>query len=89
MAAHGWRERQRPARLERRLEFPDYETLRAVLDRIAELSERTGIYPNQSFGRDYANLTLFADDDSGELTDASRAFAVEVDALMAAPDREP
>lgn len=85
MAAHPWRRRDRPLRLERRLEFPDYDRLRVVLDRIADLSEATGIYPNQSFGRDYVNLTLFADETSGTLTAAIEAFAQQVDTLVDAP----
>lgn len=82
MAAHGWQERERPPRLERRIEFPNYEALRATLDRIAALSERMDIYPNQRFGRDFANLTLLGDDETGELTDPIRAFALAVDELI-------
>lgn len=77
--AHGWRRRQRPLRLERRVEFPDYDSLRDFLDQVADLSEETGIYPNQSFGRTYVNLTLFADDDSSEISAAAEAFAERVD----------
>ncbi|WP_200240888.1 4a-hydroxytetrahydrobiopterin dehydratase [Thiohalocapsa halophila] len=76
---HGWRRRQRPLRLERRLEFPDYDALRDFLEQVVDLSEETGIYPNQSFGRTYVNLTLFADDDSGEISAAAEAFAERVD----------
>jgi pterin-4a-carbinolamine dehydratase len=76
---HGWRRRQRPLRLERRLEFPDYDSLRDFLDQVADLSEQTGIYPNQSFGRTYVNFTLFADEDSGEISAAAEAFAERLD----------
>ncbi len=79
---HGWRRRQRPLRLERRLEFQDYDSLRDFLDRVAELSEQTSIYPNQSFGRTYVNLTLFADEDSGEITAAAEEFAARVDRFV-------
>ena len=80
--AHGWRRRERPTRLECRHVFTGYETLRDFLDRAAQLSEATGIYPNLSFGRDYVNMTLFADDDSGELTPEIEAFAQRVDDLV-------
>lgn len=79
---HGWRRRQRPLRLERRLEFPDYDALRDFLDQVADLSEETGIYPNQSFGRTYVNLTLFAEDGSDEISAAAEAFAGRVDGFV-------
>jgi pterin-4a-carbinolamine dehydratase len=80
--AHGWRRRQRPPRLERRLEFADYDALRDFLDKVAELSEETGIYPNQSFGRTYVNLTLFAEEGSDEVSAEAEAFAERVDGFV-------
>jgi len=77
-----WRRRDRPLRLERRLEFPDYEATREFLERAGKLSEQTGIYPNLSFGRTYVNLTLFADEAGGDLTPALTAFAQRVDNLV-------
>jgi 4a-hydroxytetrahydrobiopterin dehydratase len=82
--AHGWRRRQRPLRLERRIEFADYDALRDFLDKVADLSEATGVYPNQSFGRTYVNLALFADDDSDEISAAAEAFAERVDGFLQA-----
>ena len=78
----GWRRRKPPLRLERRLEFPDYEATQGFLDGAAAISEQTGIYPNLSFGRTYVNLTLFADETSGELTPELTDFAQRVDALV-------
>lgn len=83
---HPWRRRDRPPRLERRLVFLDYELLRGFLDRVGDLSEETGIYPNLSFGRTYVNMALFADDDSGELTAAAERFAECVDRLVEPPE---
>jgi pterin-4a-carbinolamine dehydratase len=77
-----WRRRERPLRLDRRLEFPDYAATQAFLDASAALSEETGIYPNLSFGRTYANLTLFADETTGELTQELMGFAERLDALV-------
>lgn len=79
---HAWRRRERPLRLERRVEFPDYEALRDFLDQAAALSEETGLYPNLSFGRTYANLTLFADETTEELSDMAESFAKRIDALL-------
>jgi 4a-hydroxytetrahydrobiopterin dehydratase len=84
-AQHQWRRRERPLRLERRFEFPDYAAVSAFTERAGELSERTGVYPNLSFGRTHASMTLFADEASGELTLEIEAFAREIDALFDAP----
>lgn len=76
-----WNERNRPPRLERRLEFVDYETTRTFLDRAAGLSEETGIYPDMSFGRTYVNITLHAEDGASEVGAALRDFAGRLDGL--------
>jgi pterin-4a-carbinolamine dehydratase len=78
----GWTERRRPVRLERRLEFADYETTRDFLDRAASLSERVGLYPDMSFGRTYVNITVHAEDDATEVGEPLRNFAREIDALL-------
>ena len=83
---HPWRRRERPLRLERRVEFGDYEALRDFLDRAAALSEQTGIYPNLSFGRTYVNMTLFADEDSGELSADAERFAARIDGFVTPPE---
>jgi pterin-4a-carbinolamine dehydratase len=76
-----WRERNRPHRLERRYEFPDYPTLREFLDRAAELSEQEGLYPDIGFGRDYVNMTIHVAEGEDELGDAQRRFAERLDEL--------
>jgi len=89
VAEHQWTRRERPLRLERQLRFADYGRLRDFLDRAGAVSEQTGIFPNLSFGRDYVNLTLFADDDSGSLAPASERFAQRIDGLAVAdPEAE-
>lgn len=87
--SHAWRSRERPLRLERRLEFSDYETTRVFLERSEALSEATGIYPNLSFGRTYVNLTLFADEAGGEITPELKRFADQIDALASRQPEEP
>jgi 4a-hydroxytetrahydrobiopterin dehydratase len=77
-----WTARQRPPRLERRLEFVDYESTRAFLDRAADLSERAGIYPDMSFGRTYVNITLHAEDGASEVGESLHQFASDLDALV-------
>ena len=77
-----WSERNRPPRLERRYQFPDYPALRDFLERAADLSEREGLYPDMGFGRDYVNVTIHADDAGDGLTPGQRAFAERLDALL-------
>lgn len=77
-----WQERIRPARLERRYEFPDYESLRDFLEKAAQISEQEGLYPDMGFGRTYVNVTIHADEDSTELGEQQRRFAEALDALL-------
>ena len=77
-----WQERNRPLRLERRYEFPDYYTLRNFLDRAAEISEREGLFPDMGFGRDYVNVTIHSDEETKELGDTQRRLAVAYDDLF-------
>lgn len=77
-----WQERNRPLRLERRYEFPDYDSLRVFLDRAAEVSEREGLFPDMGFGRDYVNITIHSDEDTEELGESQRRLAVAYDALL-------
>lgn len=80
---HQWQERGRPARLERRYEFENYETLRDFLDRAAEVSEREGLYPDMGFGRDYVNMTIHSDETSGALEPVQHRLAEALDRLNA------
>lgn len=77
-----WQQRNRPARLERRYLFEDYESLRDFLDRAAELSEREDFYPDMGFGKDYVNITIHAQDGDNELDDSQYQFAQKLDDLV-------
>ena len=70
------------------MEFADYEATQGFLEGAAALSERTGIYPNLSFGRTYVNLTLFAEEASGVISPELEAFAQAVDALAGPSEGE-
>lgn len=76
-----WTHRARPERLERRIEFADYESTRLFLERLNTLSEREGRFPDISFGRTYVNLTLRAE---GEeiVGQSEEVFAAAIDALL-------
>ena len=83
-----WTERNRPNRLEKQYQFPDYETLRDFLDRAADLSEKEDLYPDMGFGRDYVNITIHAEEGSEELSDKEREFAKQLDLLEKAGTTE-
>jgi len=76
-----WRERQRPPRLERTYRFENYAKLRDFLDRAAELSEQTGLYPDMGFGRDYVNMTIHGEEGCEQVDDDHRDFARRLDEL--------
>jgi 4a-hydroxytetrahydrobiopterin dehydratase len=77
-----WTQRQRPDRLERRIEFEDYERTRLFLERLRELSEREGRYPDISFGRTYVNLTIRPQAEEGPVGAEEQAFAATIDDLL-------
>lgn len=77
-----WVIRKRPARLERRFEFSDYDETREFLERAAELAEREGYYPDMSFGRTHVSMTLHPREEGGEVDEALMEYARQVDALL-------
>ena len=79
-----WKERKRPVCLESRFEFESYDATRDFLDKLGEHSEATQRFPDISFGRTYVNITIRPEDDGAEaqLSEADRAFAAEIDALL-------
>lgn len=78
-----WTEVARPALLTRRFEFPAYQQVRAFLDQLGGLSKQTGVYPDLSFGRTHASVTVYGSD-GAVVDDAAREFAVRAAALPAA-----
>lgn len=77
-----WVERKRPARLECRFEFTDYEKTRDFLDKAAELAEQQGYYPDMSFGRTHVSITLTSPDQPDEVSEALFEYARQIDALL-------
>ena len=77
-----WTHRARPDRLERRIDFADYESTRLFLERLNALSEREGRFPDISFGRTYVNLTLRAEGEEAALGSWEEAFAAAIDELL-------
>ena len=57
-----WNKRERPICLEKRFEFKNYSFTRDFLDRLGNFCEKIGRYPDISFGKTYANLTIRPED---------------------------
>ena len=77
-----WTQRPRPDRLERRIEFSDYEATRVFLERLNTLSEQQSRFPDISFGRTYVNITLRSEEEDGAIGEVDQAFAVTIDGLL-------
>jgi len=73
---------ENPERLERRIEFPDYESNRHFLEKLNDLSEQEGRFPDISFGRTYVNITLRAEGADAPIGEADHAFAAAIDGLL-------
>ena len=81
-----WTPRPKPEqadRLERRIEFEDYASNRAFLDRLNDFCEQQGRFPDLSFGSTYVNITVRPVDDDTLLAAADHDFAAGIDDLLA------
>ncbi|MFM7733734.1 MAG: 4a-hydroxytetrahydrobiopterin dehydratase [Cyanobium sp.] len=77
-----WTQRSRPERLERRIEFADYEATRSFLEQLEALSQQQSRFPDISFGRTYVNITVRPVDGDSPVGEAEHSFAAAVDALL-------
>lgn len=78
----GWQTVKSPPALFRRFEFADYAQTREFLDKLAELSEETGLHPDLSFGKTYANVTIAIADGTPGVSE--RDFATRVNNAIGA-----
>jgi pterin-4a-carbinolamine dehydratase len=76
----GWTEVERPPSLYRRFQFAAYSETRAFLDRLAALSNETGMYPDLSFTRTYVNVTV-SNSDGAAVGAEEREFAARAEAF--------
>jgi len=77
----GWKAVGSSGTLYRKFEFDAYDGTREFLDKLAELSEDTGIYPDLSFASKHVNVTIHAPDE-GESKDPQHKFAADAAALI-------
>lgn len=79
--ANGWQLQQHPPLMTKRFEFASYAQTRGFLDLLAELSKRTGYYPDLNFGKTYASVNITPA--AGGFEQAELDFAAETDVLAA------
>jgi 4a-hydroxytetrahydrobiopterin dehydratase len=74
-----WNEAKNASSLDAKFVFEGgYSQLREFLDQVAEITEAMDLFPNQSFGRDYASLIIYAQ--GASLSDNERELAKRIDA---------
>jgi len=72
-----WKLKDKPASMEARFEFDDFEKLRVFLDEIAELAEQLDHHPNISFGREHVALIIYSLTE--KLNDTDQKLATGID----------
>ena len=72
-----WKQKNKPASLETKFIFDDYETLRTFLDDLADVAENLNHHPNLSFGRTHVSVIIYSTDD--DLQDVDIALAEGID----------
>ncbi len=80
----GWRHKNRPESLEKRFEFESYEKTRDFLDVLGDLCEKVNRFPDISFGKTYANLTIrpLENSEKEEISEIDHDFASTIDSLL-------
>ena len=80
----GWRQKNRPECLEKRYEFESYEKTRDFLDALGDFSEKVSRYPDISFGKTYANITIrpSEDNEKEEISKTDHDFETQIDLLV-------
>ena len=79
-----WRKKNRPECLEKRFEFESYEKTRDFLDVLGNYCEKVNRFPDISFGKTYANLTIrpLEDNEKEEISKVDHDFASDIDLLL-------
>ncbi len=67
--------------IHQRFEFESYAQTSRFLELLAAMSEETGVYPDLSFGKSYANVTIPSDADD-DTQAVQRSFAARADAIF-------
>ena len=79
----GWRQKNRPECLEKRFEFSSYEKTRDFLDALGDFCEKLNRFPDISFGKTYANITIRPSEtnEKEQISKVDHDFANQIDFL--------
>lgn len=77
----GWRINNEPPVMTKRYEFESYDETRLFVNALADLSEQTDYFPNMTFNRVQATVTIFTDEKA--LGEKEFDFALATDKLGA------
>lgn len=75
-----WRIDSKPPVMTKQFAFDSYEQTRSFVNGLADLSEKTGYYPNLTFNQTQATVTIFTDEK--ELGENEIKFAQKTDDLL-------
>ena len=77
------RKKKRPECLEKRFEFESYEKNRDFLDALGDFCEKVNRFPDISFGKTYANITIrpLENNEKDEISKDYHDFASKIDFL--------
>ena len=72
-----WNQRESPSRIEKRIEFEEYQKISIFLKKIDELCKEKKIYPNISFGKNFVSVSIFLD--SEKIPSNEKEFSMRLD----------
>lgn len=75
----GWRIDSKPPVMTKKFTFESYEQTRSFVNDLADLSEKTGYYPNLTFSQTQATVTIYTDEE--ELGENEFEFANQTDKI--------
>ena len=80
----GWRQKKRPECLEKRFEFQSYEETRDFLDALGDFCEKINRFPDISFGKTYANITIrpLENNEKEVISKVDQEFAIKIESLI-------
>ena len=80
----GWRQKKRPECLEKRFEFQSYEKNRDFLDALGDFCEKVNRFPDISFGKTYANITIrpSGSNEIEKISEVDHEFSSQIDLLL-------
>tara|TARA_Y100000589_G_C26964815_1_gene552158 strand:+ start:289 stop:528 length:240 start_codon:yes stop_codon:yes gene_type:complete len=58
-----WNRSKSPLRIEKRFEFDNYQKISKFMKLVDDLCEKTSIYPNISFGKNFISFTIFLENE--------------------------